>query len=132
MPAEMQNIKHKRGSYRVIKFGPVKNPLGDLVPLAGANATWRMSKHPTSSPSGAEVFVTKDTASNGGAQIVISNWYGQDAYTVHVTLNPQDTVTLIPCTPPNRYYHECEVTTVEGHPIVVATGWFDLQPSITN
>ena len=35
-------------------------------------------------------------------------------------------------TPPYKYFHECEVTTVEGHPIVVATGWFFLEPSITN
>ena len=130
MPAELQNIKHKRGTYRVMKFGPVKNPLGDLVALAGANAMWRMSKHPTSS--GADIYITKDTASNGGVQITPSDWYGQTAYTVTVTLSPEDTVGLTPCVPPNKFYHECEVTTLEGHPIVVATGWFDLQPSITN
>lgn len=130
MPAELQNIKHKRGTYRVMKFGPVKNPLGDLVALAGANAMWRMSKHPTSS--GADIYITKDTASNGGVQITPSDWYGQTAYTVTVTLSPEDTVDLTPCVPPNKFYHECEVTTLEGHPIVVATGWFDLQPSITN
>src|SRR5262245_33236967 len=130
MTAQLQNVEHKRGKYRVIRFGPVKNPHGDLIALTGASATWRLAKSALSGTG--DVLLTKDTGSSGGAQIVVGDWYGQPTYTVVVTLESEDTLTVPVCTPPNRYYHECEVTTAEGKPITVATGWFDLQPSITN
>ena len=89
MTAELQNIKHKRGTYRVIRFGPVKDTFGDHVPLVGATAMWRMAKAPTSS--GADVYVSKDTGSSGGAVIEVGDWYGVPTYTVKVTLEPEDT-----------------------------------------
>ena len=130
MTAELQNIAHKKGKFRKLRFGPVKNPHGDLVDLAGATATWRMAK--TALSAGGDVYITKDTGSSGGAQIVVGDWYGQATYTVEVMIEHEDTIDVPSCTPPQQYYHECEVTTAEGKPITVATGKFDLQPSITN
>lgn len=131
MAAERQDIVHWVGKYRKIKFGPVKDRHGDLVSLAGATATWRMGKK-ASGNGGTNILIDKDSGSSGGIQITVADWYGENAYTIEVTLVSADTINLSPCVPPQKYYHECEVTKADGNPITVADGYFDLRPSITN
>jgi hypothetical protein len=125
--AELQNIEHRVGTYVVLSFGPVDDGDGGWVDLSNATAVWRMAK----SQYGTDILLSKDSGSSGGVTFEPEDYYGVTRYYVNVTLDPSDTINLQVCRPPAKWYHECLVTDDDDHPMVIASGNFDLQPSIT-
>jgi hypothetical protein len=128
MPAELQNVEHKRGDKRQLRFGPVIDDHAHYVDLSTSTARWRLAKAPTST--GDDILLTKDTGSGGGMTIFSEVVYEQTRYTVLVDLVRADTLTLPTSPPPYRWYHACEVIDADGNHTTIADGWFDLQPSI--
>lgn len=130
--AEKQNVKHMIGTDRDIRFGPVQDEVtGDWSDLDGASASWRMARSATA----ADTLIRKvspPVSSEGGVTIVPEDWYGALRYYLVVTLVPTDTIGLPPCQPPNKYFHELVITDKFGKIAPLATGDFELTPSINS
>ena len=121
----------RKGDKRTLLFGPVVNQTGqNYVSLAGTSARWVLAKAPTST--GADILLTKTTASSEGVSIVSEDWYGVPRYTVRVDLVKADTVGLPASMPPGKWWHSCEYIDGNGESVTISEGWFELQPSILN
>jgi hypothetical protein len=124
MPAEQQNINHRKGDKRTLLFGPVVDDRDDYVSLAGATAKWSLAKSHASVAG--DILLTKV------ASITSEDWYGQLRWTVRVDLLKDDTINLPASVAPNRFWHSCEYIDGDGQPVTISEGWFELRPSILN
>ena len=100
----------------------LKNQDGTVPNLTGASARWAVAAGPFAS---AEPIIAKSTASGSGISLVQI----AGAWTMQITLDPADTAAL-KASPPSAYYYEAEVTETSGRRSTVATGPFELKPTL--
>ena len=136
MPALMQNASMKVGDSLTISFGPITNPDGSFTDLSGGSGKWALA----TSETGNTLLMGLTTGSppagipkiTNPVTLTSANFYGATAWSLNVPLIPADTVGVAPTIPPNKYYHEAEVTDAFGNNYTIATGDFRLYPSIIN
>ena len=129
MPALKQTVWMKKGTNRILSFGPVMNPDGRTYAIMGgaSDAMWALAQSETSTT----VMLTKTL----GAGVTITSAldpYGATYFLVNVTLVPDDTRTLPPSIDPVHWFHECQVVDANGNVTSIASGAFHLVPSIIN
>jgi hypothetical protein len=127
MTALVQDVELEQGSSMTLVFGPVLDDTGSPVDLTGASAKWWMGKRNTAS--GADVFVMKDS-DDGSITIYSALWYNEVQWYVSINILPTDTLGAPPCVHPIEWYHEARITTQDGKVATIATGSFNLIPTI--
>lgn len=117
-----QSIEMKRGTSRVVIIS-VTDENGVPLDLTNGHAKWWVGKSVDSV--GDDVVIEKSDTSG----IVISHDNSTPPlFSLNISVAPLDTETL----PPRMsYYHEASVTDQAGNVYVVASGPFELDPSLT-
>lgn len=110
-----------QGTSRLIKIA-VRDENGNAFDLTGGQAVFWVGK--SVSAAGEDVIITKKTG--GGGITLVED--AENLWTVNITILPEDTEDE-----PSRcsYYCECRVWDQSGNEYVVASGAFELDPSLT-